>query len=182
MNNTSNVHLRDARPDEREAIRELTLAAYAEYAESMQPSAWAALHEVLLAALSSSEPAERIVAEWQSPARSVRGGELVGSVMLYLPGASAYGNIAQSDDIPEIRLLAVAPAARGSGVATALIEECLRRARQSGAAEVGLHSSASMRVAIQVYERMGFTRVPAGDFQPPGAELVMAYRRRLDPR
>jgi hypothetical protein len=31
-----------------------------------------------------------------------------------------------------------------------------------------------------MYEGMGFVRAPEGDFQPSGAELVMAYRLMLD--
>ncbi|CAA9333774.1 MAG: hypothetical protein AVDCRST_MAG40-2059, partial [uncultured Gemmatimonadaceae bacterium] len=37
------VSVRDARPDERAAVRALTWAAYAEYARAMEPAAWAGL-------------------------------------------------------------------------------------------------------------------------------------------
>jgi hypothetical protein len=37
-----------------------------------------------------------------------------------------------------------------------------------------------MRAAVRMYERLGFVRVPEHDFQPEGAELVTAYRLRLD--
>ena len=79
----------------------------------------------------------------------------------------------------EIRLLAVAPHARGRGVARRLVEECIRRARASGASEIGLHTSKSLASAIALYERMGFARVPERDFHPDGAELVQAYRLSL---
>jgi len=59
------------------------------------------------------------------------------------------------------------------------MDECVRRARRAGATELGLHTSRSMRVAMRMYERMGFTRAPEHDFQPPGAELVEAYRLSL---
>ena len=78
-----------------------------------------------------------------------------------------------------LRLLAVASSARGMGVGTALVEECVRRARAMGATVLGLHTSRSMQVAVGMYERMGFVRVPAHDFQPPGAELVTAYQLPL---
>ena len=35
--------VRDARPDDRDAIRNLTLDAYAEYGEIMEPDSWAGL-------------------------------------------------------------------------------------------------------------------------------------------
>lgn len=168
---TQTLKLRDAREDERPAISELTLVAYAEYAGVMAPSAWDALHQAVLAGLAAEDDVERIVAE--------REGELIGSVMLYSPSANAYGDALASAGVPELRLLAVVPHARGQGVGMALIEECVRRARRTGASALGLHTSESLRGPIQIYERLGFVRAPEGDFQPPGAELVMAYRLAL---
>ena len=165
------VYIRDARADERAAIRSLTLAAYAAYATVMAPTAWQALEQALLTTLLADMTAERIVAE--------QAGVLVGSVLLCPPTAQAYGGAVAQADWPEIRLLAVAPAARGQGLGQALMEECIRRARQAGATSIGLHTSDSLRVAVRMYERMGFVRNPAYDFQPDGAELVKAYRLSL---
>lgn len=165
------VIIRDARPNERAIIRELTLRAYAEHAAVMQPSAWEGLRDAIRSALGSEEPAERIVAE--------RGGALVASVLLFSPEASAYGGAAGGQGAPEIRMLAVAPEARGQGLGEALVAECIRRARQAGASEIGLHTSHSLRAAIRLYERLGFARAPQYDFQPPGAELVMGYRLNI---
>jgi ribosomal protein S18 acetylase RimI-like enzyme len=83
---------------------------------------------------------------------------------------------------PELRLLAVAPMARGAGVGQALVDECVRRARASGHSELGLHTSESLRAAVRMYERMGFERAPEHDLRPEGAELVMAYRLPLNAR
>lgn len=171
MNSPNGMHIRDARDDERMTIRDLTLAAYAEYARVMTPSAWKGLEQAVWATLSSDEPVERIVAE--------QNGTLVGSVWLYPAAANPYGAGVTNASYPEIRLLAVLPAARGQGIATALMRECMARARRGGASELGLHTSESMRVAIGMYERMGFVRAPAYDFHPPGAEVVKAYRLRL---
>ncbi|MEO7908850.1 MAG: GNAT family N-acetyltransferase [Roseiflexaceae bacterium] len=164
--------IRDARAEDRGAIRALTLAAYAEYATIMTPTAWAGLRQALLAGLEAGGAVERIVAE--------QDGTLIGSVMLYSPSANAYGDAVAGAGWPELRLLAVAAMARGQGVGTALVEECTRRARDAGANALGLHTSESLKAAIHMYERMGFVRAPAGDFQPSGAELVMAYQLPLD--
>jgi predicted N-acetyltransferase YhbS len=172
MSDAGALRIRDAREDEREAVRELTFASYGEYATLMEPDAWAALRQALVGALASREPAERIVAE--------REGRLVGSVMLYPRAADAYDGAVADAPWPELRLLAVSPDERGSGVGVALVKECLRRARLAGATEVGLHTSQTMRAAVRMYERLGFVRVPEHDFQPEGAELVTAYRLRLD--
>jgi predicted N-acetyltransferase YhbS len=165
---TAGVLVRDARDDERDAVRELTLHAYDEYATIMAPTMWTSLSGAVRAALVSDDGAHRIVAE--------REGELVGSVMLFPPAVAAYGELTTAGRWPELRLLAVSPSARGLGVGELLVHECIRRARAEGAESIGLHTSDSMRGAMRLYERMGFVRAPETDFQPEGAELVKGYR------
>ena len=165
------LEVRDARDDERDVVAALTLRAYAEYATVMAPAAWAGLAGAVRAALAATGDAERIVA--------VHAGRIVGSVLLYPPEVEAYGDLAKRASWPEVRLLAVAPEARGLGIGRALMDECVRRARRAGASALGLHTSASMRAAMALYERMGFVRSPEHDFQPPGAELVEGYRLPL---
>jgi ribosomal protein S18 acetylase RimI-like enzyme len=142
----------------------------------MTPAAWAGLEQAMRGALAAQERGEdgitRIVAE--------QAGMLVGSVLLYAPAVDAYGGATPRAPHPEVRLLAVAPELRGQGVGDALMRECVRRARQIGARELGLHTSHSMQAAKRMYARMGFVRAPELDFQPPGAELVEAFRLRLD--
>jgi GNAT superfamily N-acetyltransferase len=136
----------------------------------MAPSAWAALKGAVTAALATEIPVERLVAE--------QDGALVGSVMLFPPAVEAYGGETTRSKVPELRLLAVASKVRGQGVGQALVDACVQRAQQQGATALGLHTSDSMRVAIRLYERMGFVRVPEQDFQPAGAERVKAYQLR----
>ena len=162
----------DARPNERDAIAALTLRAYGEYAAIMDPHAWDALASAVRTALRSNERIERIVAEDD--------GQIVGSVLLFPPTIQAYAFSEERAAAPELRLLAVAPEARGKGVGEALVHECIRRAKALGAHELGLHTSRSMRSAMRLYERMGFVRAPERDFHPPGAEIVEGYRLPLD--
>lgn len=75
--------------------------------------------------------------------------------------------------------MAVAPSARGQGIGTALLQECVRRARRSGATTLGLHTHDAMQAAVRLYERAGFVRAPELDFQPPAGVLVKGYRLRL---
>lgn len=166
------VRLRDARPEELAAVRALTLRAYAEYAGVMEPSAWTGLEEAVRRTVDSGG-AERIVAEHE--------GKIVGSVMLFPPSTATYGGSVEAPPWPELRMLAVSPDARGMGVGRLLVDECVRRARASGATELGLHTSRSMETAIGMYRRMGFVRAPEHDFHPEGAERVEGYRLRLDP-
>jgi len=170
----SELHIRDARAGDRDAIRELTLAAYQQYAEHMPPELWEGYRQGILSALADSKPVERIVAAQE--------GTLVGCVLLY-PAGTLFTK-SDGDGVtlpyPEMRLLAVSPSVRGQGIGAALVRECLRRARESGAKVMTLHTTDMMTVAMQMYERMGFVRAPETDFHPGGGFTVKGYRLALD--
>ena len=53
-------------------------------------------------------------------------------------------------------MLVVAPLSRGVGIGRALTEECIRRARRDRAPLIALHTTPIMKVALPMYERMGF--------------------------
>ncbi|MBI3596735.1 MAG: GNAT family N-acetyltransferase [Nitrospirae bacterium] len=165
--------IRGAREDDRDAIRAVTLSAFQEYAAVM-PAHWEGYRKGILNALADVKPAEQIVAE--------RDGAIVGTVLLYPPG-TVFSRPEQPPvtlACPEIRLLAVAPMARGQGIGAALLRECLQRARRSGASAVTLHTSDFMQIGKGMYERMGFVRAPELDFHPAKDLTVMGYRLDLD--
>jgi ribosomal protein S18 acetylase RimI-like enzyme len=89
------------------------------------------------------------------------------------------GGTAITLEWPEVRLLAVAPAASGKGVARRLMEECIQRARAAGAPALTLHTADLMAVAMRLYERMGFTRAPELDIRPAPGILAKGYRLPL---
>jgi ribosomal protein S18 acetylase RimI-like enzyme len=80
---------------------------------------------------------------------------------------------------PEVRLLAVAPLARGRGVGAALMQECVRRVRKTGGRVLSLHTTDMMQAALRMYERMGFVRAPELDFHPAPGVTVQGYRLDL---
>jgi GNAT superfamily N-acetyltransferase len=166
------LHIRDAHPGDRDAIEAVTLSAYQEYAAVM-PAHWERYRQNILATLAAVEPAAQIVAEQDT--------RIVGAVLLYPPGTV----IANPGDAvtltwPEVRLLAVEPAVRGRGVGAALMNECVRRARHSGATVLTLHTTDVMQAAMRLYEHMGFRRAPDLDFSPaPGAKLK-GYHLKLE--
>lgn len=164
------VHVRNACDSEREVIRDVTLAAYEEYAHLMPGPFWAGYRRHLVSTLDAETTADRIVAE--------QNGVVVGSVFLFPPGADAYGGTAAGSRWPEVRLLAVLPAARGRGLGAALMDECVRRARSAGAAALGLHTMDMMQAAVRMYARMGFVRAPDRDVEVQGV-LVKGYRLDL---
>ena len=161
------VHVREARADEHDRIGELTLEAFSELASTMETSAYVALEQALASSLANIRGATRLVAECD--------GVIVGSAAYYNAGADAYAESTAGGHWPEVRLVAVDPASRRLGIARLLMLECIRRAQESGATQLGLHTSRSMHAAMGLYARLGFVRDPAHDFQPPGAELVEGY-------
>lgn len=71
-----------------------------------------------------------------------------------------------------VRMLVVAPKARGTGTGEALVRACLDTARADGCTLVRLSSQEDMRAAHRLYERLGFVRTPTFDWSPvPGLHL-----------
>ncbi|MGH7373914.1 MAG: GNAT family N-acetyltransferase [Candidatus Rokuibacteriota bacterium] len=167
------IAIRDAREDDRAAIEAVTLAAYEQYAAALSPALWDMYRRSIVATLGDVKPAAQIVAE--------HGGRIVGAVLLFPPGTvmASPGGKAVTLDSPEVRLLATAPAARGKGIGRLLMEECIRRARASGAPVLTLHTADIMSVAMRLYERMGFERAVALDFSPAPGITAKGYRLAL---
>lgn len=166
------LHIRDARDTDHDAVRDVTLSAYQEYAGPMAAH-WESYRQSILATLGDVRPAEQIVAELD--------GAIAGTVLLYPAGTVFTAPDGRQVTLawPELRLLAVALPARGKGIGAALVRECMRRARQSGAAVLTLHTTDVMRVAMAMYERMGFIRAPELDFHPAPNVTVKGYRFNL---
>jgi predicted N-acetyltransferase YhbS len=162
------LKIQDARREDRDAARKITLSAFQQYAAVMPPPRWEGYRENILATLTEVAPAQQIVAEKE--------GIIVGSVLLYPPGTTFSIPDQSPLACPEVRLLAVAPEFRGQGIATALMKECIRRARMLGTACLSLHTTDMMQVAMRMYERMGFVRAPDLDFHPDPSVNVKAYR------
>jgi GNAT superfamily N-acetyltransferase len=171
----SDLQIRDAHDTDRDAIRDVTLAAFHEYEAILPPAHWGDYRRDILDALVNVWPAQQIVAE--------QDGAIVGSVLLYPAGSVFYAPDGISSvriEQPEVRLLAVAPAARGEGIGTALMQECVRRARLSKASTLTLRTSDMMRAAVRMYDHMGFERAPGLDYRPVPGVTIKGYRLNLD--
>jgi DNA-binding MarR family transcriptional regulator/GNAT superfamily N-acetyltransferase len=99
------------------------------------------------------------------------GGEPVGSVFC----------MRRSDDVAQLRMLLVEPAARGAGVGSALVDECLRFAKEAGYREIVLWTNAILHAARRVYERVGFTLDREGEPPAWGGPVLaeQVWRRAL---
>jgi ribosomal protein S18 acetylase RimI-like enzyme len=93
------------------------------------------------------------------------------------------GSLSEQGEWPEgwagVLRLAVHPTYRGQGIARALTQECVRRAREAGISTLALHATEWMSVSRGMYERMGFVRDESFDFVTRGGTHAMGYRLDL---
>jgi ribosomal protein S18 acetylase RimI-like enzyme len=162
------MRLRRARPEDFAAIGEVTVAAYAEFAEH-DVDGYA---EFLRDAARRDQEAELWVV---TPDDSE---EVLGTVTR-CPEGSVWREVAKAGE-GEFRVLAVAPEARGLGVGTALLRLVVERCRGEGAPRIVMSTQASMLAAQHIYEAAGFVRAPERDWSPvPGVDLI-TYVLELD--
>jgi len=91
-----------------------------------------------------------------------QGGEPVGSVFL----------VERSKTVAQLRLLLVEPKARGSGLGTRLVDECVRFARQAGYRKITLWTQSELRAARRLYQAAGFHVVRKQRNHSFGKDLV----------
>ena len=103
-------------------------------------------------------------------------GAIAGTVTLALPG-TPLAHLSQAGEA-EVRMLAVDATARGLGIANRLMAACETLARDEGLAAVILCTETGMHAAQRLYERRGYLRQPARDWQIRDVRLL-AYRLAL---
>ncbi len=90
------------------------------------------------------------------------GGEIVGSVFV----------VESSETVAKLRLLLVEPKARGLGLGTRLVEECIRFARRSGYQKIMLWTNSVLLEARAIYKKTGFILVEQEEHHSFGHDLT----------
>jgi DNA-binding MarR family transcriptional regulator/GNAT superfamily N-acetyltransferase len=132
---------------------------------------WDATFEALVARI-VAEFAERRDARREAAWIAELDGERVGCVFCMA------SNNPEAEHTAQLRLLLVEPSARGAGVGSRLVDECLRFARRSGYRRITLWTNDVLLDARRTYQRAGFgcdRREPHHSF---GHDLVGEYWSR----
>jgi GNAT superfamily N-acetyltransferase len=138
------VRIRDFSEADGPALNSVALAAFSQFQD--QYSDWPAMADGVSRMSQLASTGEIVVGECH--------GRIVGGVV-YVPGGRP--KAAYFDQTwPIIRMLVVAPDARGQGIGRRLTEECILRARRDKAPLIALHTTKIMSVAQPMYLRMGF--------------------------
>ena len=90
------------------------------------------------------------------------GGEPLGSVFL----------VKATDELAKLRLLLVEKKARGLGIGRALVEQCVRSAREKGYKKMTLWTQSILVAARGIYHQAGFRRVAEEKHHSFGVDLV----------
>ncbi|ANB19553.1 GNAT family N-acetyltransferase [Dokdonella koreensis] len=167
--------IREARPDEYEALGLLLIAVYSTLEGFPTPREQPAYYRTLadVGALAARKNVTLLVA-------ASTDGTLLGGVV-YFGDMTEYGSGGSAPterNAAGIRLLGVRSSARGRGIGKALTHACIERARRQGRAQVILHTTEAMHAAWGLYVSLGFRRSDDLDFLQEGLP-VFGFRLRL---
>lgn len=165
---TLGITIREVRPEEFEALGELTVRAYA-----ASPSAADAGYQGELRDVARRAALVPVLVAVD------RDGAVLGGVA-YVAGPGAPYAERQRPDEAGFRMLAVDPAAGGRGLGRALAVACIDRARASGRRGVAIYSRPSRTVAHRLYRSLGFRRDESRDWEVQPGDWLWSFTLRFE--
>lgn len=171
----TDIHIRQALPNEFEAIGKLMYRVYSLLdgfpSEEEQPEYYQLLLNI--GEMTRKPHTELLVA-------GLSDGTIAGAVV-YFSDMKSYGSggtATTEQNASGFRILAVAPEYRGKGIGKLLTGECIRKARENKHGQVIIHSTKAMLTAWKMYESMNFKRSEDLDFMQ-GELPVFGFRLEL---
>jgi GNAT superfamily N-acetyltransferase len=161
----SDLVIREAADDELDICASLIVDAYAEYAARMSPDAWSTFAHDIANVYGRMGDTRLVVAQ--------RGDRIVGSVTMYPDWRGAQAGTLG------VRLLAVTPGERGTGVGTALLEHCVEVAKAEGKQRVVLTTTQEMDAVRDLLDRLGFERATDLDHEAAPGVRLEGYAKAL---
>ncbi len=168
--------IRNARPEEFEKVGKLMVDVYSQLEgfpnKADQPEYYRLLLNV--GKFTEEENTELLVAISDE-------NKVVGAVVYFsdLKNYGSGGTVTRIKNASGFRLLAVDPKERGKGIGKLLSLACIDRAKMRKQKQLFIHSTASMKVAWGMYERLGFVRHDEIDFNQ-GDLPVFGFRLDLE--
>jgi len=169
------LNIRDAHPNEFDALGRLLVEAYATLDGFPSPADQPHYYEMPAdIGRFSEKPSTRVLVATSAE------DHLIGGVV-YFADMSQYGSggtAVSVKDASGIRLPGVDPEFRNSGAGKALTTACIQLAKDRGHSRVILHTTQAMPVAWGLYEKLGFARSEDLDFLQNGLP-VFGFRLQL---
>ena len=166
------IEVREATPEEHPEAGEVTAEAYREFVLPGDDDWERYLLRIADVAARAAQTTILV---------AVEDGRVLGSLTLEIDGRVRDEEVEEQRPLePEeahIRMLGVDPAARGRGVARALMAESEARARAAGKTFMTLHTTHRMKAAQAMYERLGYERTP--DIVFPDGFVLLGYSKEL---
>ena len=100
--------------------------------------------------------------EWERCWIAEQGGERLGAVFV----------VRKSRTVAQLRMLILAPSARGLGLGARLTDECISFARAKGYKKMVLWTNSCLTTARNIYARRGFVLVKSEPYEGFGQQLV----------
>lgn len=162
------IEIREAHADEYPETGEVTAASYREF---VRPNSDWENYLTMIADVAGRAARTTILVALDED-------RIVGSATLELTArVEPEDDPTLEPDEAHIRMVGVLPEMRRRGIARALMDACIERAREHGKRFITLHTTPRMRSAQLMYESLGFER--GADRTFPDGFVLLSYRLDL---